>query len=103
MFLLALIEDLVYAREPTRHVHTLSPSGLPLSVSESMKVNIYLFTQFLHNHSLRIEPGLVMGGQWSSLLLPIEWSWHKTWRELNSRVVWGCGSTQSELSGPRAY
>lgn len=72
--------------------HTLSHSGLPLSVSESLKVNIYLFTQFLHNHSLRIEAGLVTGGQWSSLLLPIEWSWHKAWRDLNPRWcgVWEC-------------
>lgn len=81
----------MYAREPTRHLHTLSHSGRPLSVSESMKVNIYLFTQFLHNHSLRIEAGLVTGGEWSSLLLPIEWSWHKAWRDLNPRWCGGVG------------
>lgn len=45
MFQLPLIEDLLHTREPSRCLHTLSHSDeLPLSVSESMKVKIYLFT-----------------------------------------------------------
>lgn len=98
-FQLPLIEDLLYTGEPARCFHTLSHSDeLPLSVSESMKMKIYLFTHyFFHKHSLRVDNRRtveqIVTYCWVTLAQGLERP------EFWSRV--GCGSTQSKPSGPK--